>query len=103
MHSPIWNNGKPGFSSCSGNENFVSAIDYMARFLGAFMQAVPDRLMGAFASGGPISMNVNTTDIKSGRRIMAAINLMTGALGCKAAAMAMMAPVPIKVFEKHAR
>ena len=47
---------------------------------GAFAQAVPDRLMGAPASGGPI-MNVNTTDIKSGRRIMAAINPMTGGSG----------------------
>jgi N-methylhydantoinase B len=47
---------------------------------GAFAQAAPKRLMGAPASGGPI-MNVNTTDIKSGRRIMAAINPMTGGSG----------------------
>ena len=47
---------------------------------GAFAQAAPDRLMGAPASGGPI-MNVNTTDIKTGRRIMAAINPMTGGSG----------------------
>ena len=47
---------------------------------GAFAQAAPKRLMGAPASGGPI-MNVNTTDIKTGRRIMAAINPMTGGSG----------------------
>ncbi|MDC1408469.1 hydantoinase B/oxoprolinase family protein [Candidatus Puniceispirillum sp.] len=47
---------------------------------GAFAQAAPERLMGAPASGGPI-MNVNTTDIKTGRRIMAAINPMTGGSG----------------------
>ena len=47
---------------------------------GAFAQAASDRLMGAPASGGPI-MNVNTTNIKTGRRIMAAINPMTGGSG----------------------
>ena len=47
---------------------------------GAFAQAAPERLMGAPASGGPI-MNVNTTDTKTGRRIMAAINPMTGGSG----------------------
>lgn len=47
---------------------------------GAFAQAAPDRLMGAPASGGPI-LNVNTTDTRTGRRIMAAINPMTGGAG----------------------
>jgi N-methylhydantoinase B len=47
---------------------------------GAFAQAAPDRLMGAPASGGPI-MNVNTTDTRTGRRIMAAIDPMTGGSG----------------------
>lgn len=47
---------------------------------GAFAQAAPDRLAGAPASGGPI-MNVNTIDNRTGRRIMAAINPMTGGSG----------------------
>jgi len=47
---------------------------------GAFAQAAPDRMMGAPASGGPI-MNVNTTDTKTGRRIMAAIDPITGGSG----------------------
>lgn len=52
---------------------------------GAFAQAAPERLAGAPASGGPI-MNVNTTDNITGRRIMAAINPMTGGAGGSAAA-----------------
>ncbi|HKK36953.1 MAG TPA: hydantoinase B/oxoprolinase family protein [Paracoccaceae bacterium] len=51
---------------------------------GAFAQAAPDRLMAAPASGGPI-MNVNTTDTRTGRRIMAAIDPMTGGSGGTAA------------------
>ncbi|MEL6234008.1 MAG: hydantoinase B/oxoprolinase family protein [Pseudomonadota bacterium] len=47
---------------------------------GAFAQAAADRMMAAPASGGPI-MNVNTTDTKTGRRIMAAIDPMTGGSG----------------------
>lgn len=52
---------------------------------GTFAQAAPDRLAGAPASGGPI-MNVNTIDNKTGRRIMAAIDPMTGGAGGTAAA-----------------
>lgn len=52
--------------------------------LGAFAQTAPDRLAGAPASGGPI-MNVNTVDRRTGRRIMAAINPMTGGGGGRAA------------------
>lgn len=53
--------------------------------IGAFAPAAPDRLAGAPASGGPI-MNVNTIDNRTGRRIMAAINPMTGGGGGRAAA-----------------
>jgi N-methylhydantoinase B len=52
---------------------------------GAFAQAAPDRMMGAPASGGPI-MNVNTIDNRTGRRIMAAIDPMTGGSGGRKAA-----------------
>ncbi|RMF38342.1 MAG: hydantoinase B/oxoprolinase family protein [Alphaproteobacteria bacterium] len=51
---------------------------------GAFAQAAPERMMGAPGSGGPI-MNVNTTDTRSGRRIMAAIDPITGGSGGTAA------------------
>ena len=51
--------------------------------LGAFAPAAPDRMAGAPGSGGPI-MNVNTTDNATGRRIMAAINPMTGGAGGRA-------------------
>lgn len=48
--------------------------------MGAFAATAPDRLAGSPASGGPI-MNVNTIDNRTGRRIMAAINPMTGGGG----------------------
>jgi N-methylhydantoinase B len=48
--------------------------------IGAFAQAAPDRLMGAPASGGPI-MNVNTIDNRTGRRIMAAVDPISGGSG----------------------
>ena len=51
--------------------------------LGAFAPAAPDRMAGAPGSGGPI-MNVNTTDNATGRRIMAAVNPMTGGAGGRA-------------------
>jgi N-methylhydantoinase B len=51
---------------------------------GAFAQAAPDRLAGAPGSGGPI-MNVNTIDNRTGRRIMAAIDPITGGAGGRAA------------------
>ncbi len=52
--------------------------------MGAFAPAAPDRLAGSPGSGGPI-MNVNTIDNRTGRRIMAAINPMTGGSGGRAA------------------
>lgn len=51
---------------------------------GAFAQAVPERMAGAPGSGGPI-MNVNTIDSRTGRRIMAAIDPITGGSGGRAA------------------
>ncbi|MEM7745022.1 MAG: hydantoinase B/oxoprolinase family protein [Pseudomonadota bacterium] len=53
--------------------------------MGAFAPTAPDRLAGSPASGGPI-MNVNTIDNRTGRRIMAAINPMTGGSGGRKAA-----------------
>jgi len=47
---------------------------------GAFAQAAPDRLPSSPASGGPI-MNVNTTDNRTGRRVVASIGPVTGGAG----------------------
>ena len=46
---------------------------------GSFAKALPNKMMGAPGSGGPILKN--TTDTLTGRRIMAAINPMTGGAG----------------------
>lgn len=48
--------------------------------MGAFQRAVPDLLPAGPASGGPM-MNVNTTDNRTGRRLMAAIDPITGGAG----------------------
>ena len=48
--------------------------------MGAFQRAVPDRLPAGPASGGPIT-NVNTTDNRTGRRVMASIDPITGGGG----------------------
>lgn len=47
---------------------------------GAFVQAAPDRLPAGPASGGPI-MNVNTIDNRTGRRVVASIDPITGGAG----------------------
>lgn len=47
---------------------------------GAFVQAAPDRLPSSPASGGPI-MNVNTIDNRTGRRVVASIDPITGGAG----------------------
>lgn len=47
---------------------------------GAFVQAAPDRLPASPASGGPI-MNVNTIDNRTGRRVVASIDPITGGAG----------------------
>ncbi|MGI9336462.1 MAG: hydantoinase B/oxoprolinase family protein [Gammaproteobacteria bacterium] len=48
--------------------------------VGAFSQAAPDRLPAGPASGGPI-MNVNTVDNRTGRRVVASIDPITGGAG----------------------
>ena len=47
---------------------------------GAFSQAAPDRLPAGPASGGPI-MNVNTVDNRTGRRVVASIDPISGGAG----------------------
>lgn len=58
----------------------LSANRLQGLILGAFAPAAPDRLAGSPGSGGPI-LNVNTIDNKTGRRIMAAVNPMSGGAG----------------------
>ena len=48
--------------------------------IGAFSQAAPDRLPAGPASGGPI-MNVNTVDNRTGRRVVASIDPISGGAG----------------------
>jgi len=47
---------------------------------GAFAQVAPDRLPAGPASGGPI-LNVNTIDNRTGRRVVASIDPITGGAG----------------------
>jgi N-methylhydantoinase B len=47
---------------------------------GAFAQVAPDRLPACSASGGPI-MNVNSVDHRTGRRVVASIDPISGGAG----------------------
>ncbi len=58
----------------------LSAQRLQAIIFGAFVQAAPDRLAASPASGGPI-MNVNAIDNKTGRRVVASIDPITGGSG----------------------
>ncbi len=72
----------PQFPAAVGMRT-LSAQRLQGVILGAFARALPDVMPGAGGQGGAI-MNVNTTDNKTGRRIMAAINPMTGGAGGRA-------------------
>ena len=72
----------PTFPAAVGMRT-LSCSRLQGLILGAFAPAAPERLAGSPGSGGPI-MNVNTTDNRTGRRIMAAINPMTGGAGGRA-------------------
>ena len=72
----------PKFPAAVGMRT-LSAKRLQGVILGAFARALPDVMPAAAASGGPI-MNVNATDNKTGRRIMAAINPMVGGAGGRA-------------------
>jgi len=58
----------------------LSAQRLQAIIFGALVQAAPDRLPASPASGGPI-MNVNAIDNKTGRRVVASIDPITGGAG----------------------
>ena len=69
----------PQFPAAVGMRT-LSAKRLQGVILGAFARALPEIMPAAAAAGGPI-MNINTTDNRSGRRIMAAINPMVGGAG----------------------
>ncbi|MEZ5855527.1 MAG: hydantoinase B/oxoprolinase family protein [Hyphomicrobiaceae bacterium] len=73
----------PEFPAAVGMRT-LSAQRLQGVILGAFARALPDTMQAAGAQGGAI-MNVNTTDNKTGRRLMAAINPMTGGAGGRSA------------------
>ena len=72
----------PQFPAAVGMRT-LSAKRLQGVILGAFARALPGEMPAASASGGPI-MNVNTTDNRTGRRLMAAINPMVGGAGGRA-------------------
>jgi len=58
----------------------LSVQRLQAIIFGAFVQVAPERLPASPASGGPI-MNVNAIDNKTGRRVVASIDPITGGAG----------------------
>ncbi|MFM9848304.1 MAG: hydantoinase B/oxoprolinase family protein [Hyphomicrobiaceae bacterium] len=72
----------PQFPAAVGMRT-LSAKRLQGVICGAFARALPNEMPAAAATGGPI-MNVNTTDNRTGRRLMAAINPMSGGAGGRA-------------------
>jgi N-methylhydantoinase B len=69
----------PEFPAAVGMRSLTCAR-VMDVIFGAFVQVVPDRLPACPASGGPI-MNVNSVDDRTGRRVVASINPISGGAG----------------------
>ena len=69
----------PTFPAAVGMRS-LTCTRLLGVIFGAFSQAVPDRLPAGPASGGPI-MNVNTTDNRTGRRVVASIDPISGGAG----------------------
>lgn len=69
----------PKFPAAVGMRS-MTCMRLQGVIMGAFARAVPDRLPAGPASGGPI-MNVNTIDNRTGRRVMASIDPITGGAG----------------------
>ncbi|MFP6774611.1 MAG: hydantoinase B/oxoprolinase family protein [Alphaproteobacteria bacterium] len=69
----------PDFPAAVGLRT-LSVTRLQAIIFGAFVQAAPDRLPASPGSGGPI-MNVNAIDNKTGRRVVASIDPITGGAG----------------------
>ena len=73
----------PQFPAAVGMRT-LSAKRLQGVIMGAFARALPDIMPAAAAAGGPI-MNINTTNNRTGRRVMAAINPIVGGAGGRAA------------------
>lgn len=69
----------PKFPAAVGMRS-MTCMRLQGVIMGAFARAVPHLLPAGPASGGPI-MNVNTTDNRTGRRVMASIDPITGGAG----------------------
>ncbi|WP_137127290.1 hydantoinase B/oxoprolinase family protein [Roseomonas sp. HF4] len=69
----------PAFPAAVGMRS-MTCMRLQGVVMGAFQRALPDRLPAGPASGGPMT-NVNTTDNRTGRRVMAAIDPITGGAG----------------------
>ena len=69
----------PEFPAAVGMRSLTCAR-VMDVIFGAFVQVAPDRLPACPASGGPI-MNVNSVDDRTGRRVVASIDPISGGAG----------------------
>ena len=69
----------PEFPAAVGMRSLTEAR-VMDVIFGAFAQVAPDRLAACSASGGPI-MNVNSVDHRTGRRVVASIDPISGGAG----------------------
>ncbi|MEM7250945.1 MAG: hydantoinase B/oxoprolinase family protein [Pseudomonadota bacterium] len=69
----------PEFPAAVGMRS-LTCIRLQGIFIGAFSQAVPELLPAGPASGGPI-VNVNSVDPRTGRRVVASIDPITGGGG----------------------
>ena len=58
----------------------LTSIRLQSTIFGAFAKALPDIIPGACGDGGPL-LNVRTTDIRTGRRLMANLDPITGGGG----------------------
>jgi N-methylhydantoinase B len=58
----------------------LTTLRLQSVLLGAFAQALPGRLPGACGDGGPL-LNVRTTDNRTGRKLMANLNPISGGAG----------------------
>ncbi|MBV8169701.1 MAG: hydantoinase B/oxoprolinase family protein, partial [Alphaproteobacteria bacterium] len=69
----------PKFPAAVGMRT-LCCIRQQATVFGAFAQALPDLLPGACGDGGPL-INIRTTDTRTGRRVMANLDPITGGGG----------------------
>jgi len=69
----------PKFPAAVGMRT-LACIRQQATVFGAFSQALPDLLPAAVGDGGPL-LNIRTTDTRTGRRVMANLDPITGGGG----------------------